>query len=264
MAKLEKARKQARGRIEPDAPVARPCAHALKREYEDQLAACTEAGRGDGRHSGREYRAMLRAVRALPAADLAADHAVWMWSDLHLGHDNIIRYANRPFADAKAMDAALYRNWDAAVDDDATLLFVGDVAMRGAVGEHTWQRIRAGRGARKRLVVGNHDLTGCGRLRVAGFDDVSALLCVAGDPPLVFTHMPLESVPVGWVNVHGHTHGAPPGRSRHINVCVEQIDYRPVQLARVYALARELAAGRYPPGGTTLERLAAVRGGQRA
>lgn len=239
-------------------------ARTLKRAYEDQIAARTDSGSSDGRHSGREYRAMLRAVRDLPAGSLAADHALWMWSDLHLGHDNIIRYTNRPFADTEAMDAALYGNWDAAVGDEATLLFVGDVAMRGAVGEHTWQRIRAGRGARKHLVVGNHDLTGSGKLRVAGFDDVNALLCVAGDPPLVFTHMPLEVVPQGWVNVHGHTHDEPPGRSRHINVCVEQIDYRPVQLARVRALARELVAGRYPPGGTTLERLAAVQDGQRA
>ena len=78
----------------------------------------------------------------------------------------------------------------------------------------------------------------------------------AGAPPLVWTHYPLVDVPAGHVNIHGHAHGAPPGRSAHINVAVEQLDYEPVGLGRLRRLARALAAGHYPPGATTLERIA--------
>ena len=60
----------------------------------------------------------------------------------------------------------------------------------------------------------------------------------------------------GLRNIHGHAHGAPPGRSAHINVAVEQLDYEPVGLDRLRRLARALAAGHYPPGATTLERIA--------
>ena len=63
-------------------------------------------------------------------------------------------------------------------------------------------------------------------------------------------------VPEGHVNIHGHAHGAPPRRSAHINVAVEQLDYQPVGLDRLRRLARALAAGHYPPGATTLERIA--------
>ena len=232
----------------------------IKRAFVAQLEARAKPGGGDARHSGREFRAMLRACRELPARalDETAFKTVWVWSDLHLGHDNIIRYANRPFEDAEEMDAVLYRNWGRTVGDEDLLLFVGDLAMRKAVGEHTWETIRASRGRAKQLVVGNHDLTGSGVLRVDGFDDICSTLTVDGEPPLAFTHMPLAEVPAGFVNVHGHTHDEPPRRSRHINVSVEQLDYRPVALGRIKVLARELLAERYPDGQTTLERIASV------
>jgi calcineurin-like phosphoesterase family protein len=33
---------------------------------------------------------------------------VYIWSDLHLGHENVIRYCNRPFTDAVDMNTAYY------------------------------------------------------------------------------------------------------------------------------------------------------------
>ncbi len=227
----------------------------LKRQYEAQIEAACGPGAGDGRHSRREFRGMLRAAQALPAKGLKDDGRIWVWSDLHLGHGNIIRYADRPFADAESMDATLYENWATTVGPDDTLLFVGDIAMRKAVAEHTWERIRSSAGRTKLLVFGNHDLTGNGTLRVDGFDDVCSVLSMDGDPPLLFTHMPLADVPADCVNVHGHTHGEAPRASRHINVSVEQLDYRPVALPRIRALARALRVGYYPDGRTTLERM---------
>ena len=231
---------------------------SLKRHYEAELEARAAPGGGDRRHGRRMFRALLGACRDLPACRLDDRASAWVWSDLHLGHGNIIRYANRPFADVEAMDSALYRNWAATVGRDDDLIFVGDLAMRQAVGPHTWQRIRDGTGARKRLVIGNHDLTGSGSLRIDGFDEIGAVLFADGDPPLVFTHIPLDRVPDGCVNVHGHTHDEAPGDSPHINVSVEQLAYRPVALGRLSRLARELLAGRHPPGATTLERLRAI------
>ena len=228
--------------------------------YRAHLEAAAAGRAGDGRHGRKVFRAMLRALDALPARCLApgtedGQGTVWVWSDLHLGHENIIRYTNRPFANAAAMDSQLYANWATTVGAADTLLFVGDVAMRKAVGEATWSRIRHAPGRMKQLVVGNHDLTGSGALRVDGFDDICSLLCAPGDPPLLFTHMPLSDMPAGWVNVHGHTHAAPVTRSAHINVSVEHIRYRPLALPRIRALAQALAQGHYPAGNSTMERI---------
>ena len=232
---------------------------ALRALYMAQLETAAAPGGGDSHHGSKTFRAMLRAAENLPARRLAATGKVWLWSDLHLGHDNIIRYTNRPFASAEDMDASLYDNWAATVGAEDTLVFVGDVAMRGAVGEHTWQRIRSAPGSAKHLVFGNHDLTGSGALRVAGFDDVCSVLAIDGEPPLLCTHMPLGSVPPGCVNVHGHTHDEEPRFSAHINVSVEQLEYRPVALDAVRSLAKALVAERYPDGATTLERIRNLR-----
>lgn len=231
----------------------------LKALYLRQLGLL--ADKGDEQHGPKTFVAMRKALEALPAKRLELGRgAVWVWSDLHFGHENVIRYCNRPFADAASMDRQLYANWEAAVAPEDQLICVGDTAMREALCDATWQRIRGAAGRRKHLVVGNHDLTGSGNLRVSGFDNICALLWMDGDPPLVFTHLPLDEVPSGWVNVHGHTHAAPPTRTPHINVSVEQIDYRPLALTAVCALAAELVQGRYPEGGTTLERIASLAG----
>lgn len=229
----------------------------LQAHYETELTAAAAPGGGDSHHGQRTFRAMLKAASLFPAQRLAAEHA-WLWSDLHFGHENIIRYTHRPFASVEAMDAALYAAWEETVGNHDPLVFIGDMAMRSAVAEHTWARVRAAAGAPKHLVFGNHDLTGGGELRVHGFDAVSAALCIDGDPPLLCTHMPLAAVPAGCVNVHGHTHDEPPRATPHINVSVEQLAYRPIALGRVRKLAQALLAGRYPAGATTLERLAAL------
>ena len=207
----------------------------------------------------RRFRAMLRAADAHGSAELnTADERVLVWADLHVGHAPIIDYAQRPFRDAEHMAAELWKNWEDAVGPEDVLVCLGDLAMGPALREATWARVRSAPGRRKVLVIGNHDLTGKGALRVGGFDEVRLALVSGGEPPLIWTHYPLSVVPPGHVNLHGHLHGTPPGRSRHINVSVEQLSYRPVSLARLRRLARALVKGESPAGGTTLERICRI------
>lgn len=205
----------------------------------------------DGR-GGKTYKAMLRSLDEFGEGTLAArDESIKVWSDLHIGHANIIRYCDRPFRDVDEMDAALWANWRQGVEPGETLVCVGDIWF-GAVVEPR----AVPSGHRKLLVLGNHDLTKGGAMRVTQFDEIKALLTVAGDPPLVFTHLPLPNVPDGYVNIHGHTHEKllPPD-SPHINVSVEQIAYRPIGLVRLRKLARAIIAGKAPAGRTTLARV---------
>ena len=60
----------------------------------------------------------------------------------------------------------------------------------------------------------------------------------------------MPNVPAGHVNIHGHQHAAIKlADSPHIDVSVEQIDYRPVALV----------AGERPAGATTPERIEEVQ-----
>ena len=87
-------------------------------------------------------------------------------------------------------------------------------------------------------------------------DRTVVTLAAPGDPPLLLTHVPLLQVPVGCVNVHGHVHQKEsPTRNRHINVSVEQLNYRPAGLCDIRRLACRLLEGRTVPGHSTRARL---------
>ena len=207
----------------------------------------------------RGLRAMLRAVPQHPVCEFnEPDETVLVISDLHLGHENVIEYSNRPFDDVDEMNSVLWANLTAALAPENVLVVVGDMAMARAINEETRQKIRSLTCRHRHLVFGNHDLTGAGQLRAEGFDDVWSLMVSGGEPPLIWTHYPLNEVPAGYVNIHGHVHDSPPRPSPHINVSVEQLDYRPVSLAALRALARVIVKDEYPEGATTLERLQAI------
>ena len=85
---------------------------------------------------------------------------------------------------------------------------------------------------RKVLVFGNHDRS------AKGFDIMCGSVYSHGEPPLVLTHVPLRRVPPACVNVHGHLHARlVTGSTAHVNVSVEQLDYRPRRLTDIRRLA---------------------------
>lgn len=232
--------------------------------YERSLRSAWMDPAGNRRGPSRSVKALARSLAQWDSAELPEGVDPWVWSDQHIGHENIIKYCNRPYRNAREMDKAFYSNWRAAIDARDTVVFVGDVAMGGGLTPATSERIRRLPAAEKILIVGNHDVSRRGELAMDGFDRAHAMLFASGPPLLVFTHLPLPraDIPSGWVNIHGHTHNndRPDGAPR-INVCVEQLDYRPVRLSRLMPLAGALAAGAAPADGTTLERVKALEGG---
>ena len=73
------------------------------------------------------------------------------------------------------------------------------------------------------------------------------------------THMPRRAVPEGCVNMHGHLHGARVrGGTRHINVSVEQVHYRPRPLRAIRRLAFRIVGVDSVPGRTTAQQLGQV------
>ena len=150
--------------------------------------------------------------------------------------------------------------WSKAVDHDDTVICLGDLAVPACLYGYRLDYFDTAPGG-KILVFGNHDIDYTGAVCNPGFDEVHPTLYVNSDPPLLLTHMPIERLPDGCINVHGHTHNnLAPLSPFHINVCVEQLRYRPVDLNRVLALARTLLAGARPLEETTAEQIDAIAG----
>jgi calcineurin-like phosphoesterase family protein len=174
----------------------------------------------------------------------------WFTADLHFGHENIIRYCRRPFADVADMNESLIERWNERVDDDDEVWVLGDVAM-GRIDESLGLVGRL-RGS-KVLVTGNHDR--CwprhprqpheweARYRDAGFATIlhGTVETTVGDEPVLAGHFPYEGdshdddrftqerpADHGRWLLHGHVHTRWKVHDRQINVGVDVWDYAPV------------------------------------
>lgn len=75
-------------------------------------------------------------------------------SDTHFGHANIIKYCNRPFANAGEMDREIVRIWNETVKPEDTVYHMGDVAFTSP----EWcKHIIENLNGTKILILGNHD-----------------------------------------------------------------------------------------------------------
>ena len=76
-------------------------------------------------------------------------------SDLHFGHQNVIRFDHRPFVDVEEMDHVIIECWNARVQPDDTVYIVGDLCYRSQKGAEWYLRQLKGH---KILILGNHDV----------------------------------------------------------------------------------------------------------
>lgn len=175
---------------------------------------------------------------------------IYFTSDTHYGHENIIKYCNRPFADTTEMARALIDNWNKVVGPDDTVIHVGDVFFHLTDWEmsQTMQQLNGN----KILVRGNHD-RGPARMRNLGFSLVlEEFKFVHDNIKFTVSHYPYRrtNVPydekhvnkrpedVGDWLIHGHVHDRWKKKNRMINVSVEVWDYTPVSLEQICAHIR--------------------------
>lgn len=176
----------------------------------------------------------------------------WFTSDFHLGHTNIIRYCNRPFANAAEMDEAILARLNESVKTGDHLYFLGDFCMGGPKTALAYRkRIRC---AKIHFILGNHD-------RAIGhiadqFVWVKELAEVnLYRQPIVLCHYAMRvwnRSHYGAWHLYGHSHGSLPPMpgSRSLDVGVDTHDFRPFHFDELRALfdrSPEESAGTPPP-----------------
>lgn len=177
---------------------------------------------------------------------------IWLISDTHFGHENILNFIDsrtglkvRPgFANVDEMDECMVDNWNSVVKKGDKVWHLGDVMFGDAKRfEKMWPKLNGS----KRLCVGNHD--DIKYLASGGFFQKVHLERKFRDEKLHFSHIPLHPSQheVGapgsknfFCNIHGHIHGNPTPVGRYINVSVEVINYTPVAFEDIQAQAQEL------------------------
>lgn len=162
-------------------------------------------------------------------------------SDLHLGHENIIKFSNRPFTSGLGrplldfMHDTLAGNWDGVITKDDEIYVLGDVAFDFDLGT-TWLKARPGK---KTFVRGNHDPKP-GSKHWKEWEKIfegrmfDYLEVKHGGQLIVMSHYPILEWNRGhlgsWM-LHGHTHGNlvyPHPNWRIADVGVDVWNYMPV------------------------------------
>lgn len=85
---------------------------------------------------------------------LAPDQHIYLTSDLHFGHRNVIRFCNRPFTDEKDMAQALIKNWNDTVKPNDFVFSLGDFSWW--TGRHQVKRLVEQLRGHKYFIPGNH------------------------------------------------------------------------------------------------------------
>lgn len=162
------------------------------------------------------------------------NRSIFLFSDLHLDHENIIKYCGRPFADISDMNDVLVRNWNYTVREDDQIYFLGDLVFgKGARKPEFWLPKLNGV---KTFITGSHDPNS-----VKCKDHV--VLSHKGHEFLL-VHDP-DDLPIkweGWI-IHGHKHNNNlrkypfiNGERRTINVSAEVLNYKPICIDDILAL----------------------------
>lgn len=136
---------------------------------------------------------------------------IFYTSDLHFGHENIIKYCNRPFKSTDQMDDCLIKNWNSRVTPNDTVYIVGDLIYRTKkLPEWYLEQLNG----TKYLIRGNHEryLDKENFESSRYFADISDYMVISdGGKRIVLFHYPIcewYGMNEGNLHIFGHIHSA--------------------------------------------------------
>ena len=153
---------------------------------------------------------------------------IFMSSDLHLNHKNIIRYCDRPFKNVNDMNNTLVSNWNKMINPHDTVYYLGDLSFRN----HTeyWKSLLNGRII---YIKGNHD-----RFRAYPYKFI-----IYADMDFFLTHNPQNKISNQIWTIHGHSHNNPHHplinhEDKTINVSCDVTNYTPINMDSIIDMIR--------------------------
>ena len=168
---------------------------------------------------------------------------IWVWSDQHFGHKNIIGFSNRPYPNLELMHKCMILNHNDYVDHGDISIWVGDVAF---LNDNAANELVRQCNGYKILILGNHDINH-GKCKKLDFDEIHLLKHVQFEYgygrtyDFVFTHYPCTNFDKHTLNIHGHEHVAHlyTNTPNHFNVNCELHGYKPIDFVALAEMARK-------------------------
>lgn len=157
---------------------------------------------------------------------------IYFTSDLHLGHDGIMKFGQRKHDNTEDMAISIVEAWNAKVRKHSDIVYIlGDVCFKMA--HLRWLNYLNGE---LRLVLGNHDCFDYNVYRKRFSKVYHFHQAYKG---MVLTHVPIHPNELEYRNwrwnVHGHIHD--PAKNiddpRYFNVNMDVIGYAPISLEEI-------------------------------
>lgn len=154
-------------------------------------------------------------------------------ADTHFGHENIIEYESRPFANAEEMDKRLIEYWNSTVGKDDLVYVLGDFTLSRR--KEIIKNLVSLLNGRMILVMGNHDTRKPKDYIECGFE-VAIRKPIMVEPGVILMHEPFNDVELiapNYIYFFGHVHAKKTLMDEYDNcmcVSVERINYRPIDL----------------------------------
>lgn len=153
--------------------------------------------------------------------------STFVCADLHLGHQRIISYCNRPFKSINEMDYTIIKNWNRMIKPYDKVFFLGDLSFRSHNTEVWIPKLNG----KIIFIKGNHD--NFERIRpykyyILKYKGINFYL----------THSPYD-IPPSWTSwaIHGHKHNNNTRMypffnpiTKRFNVSCELTGYEPVNM----------------------------------
>ena len=159
---------------------------------------------------------------------------VFFTADHHFGHSNIIKYENRPFANAHEMDEEMIKRWNQRIGPKDQVYHLGDVSLlRPEKTKEILDRLDG----KIYLIKGNHDKSALKPICADRFEWIKDyhFLKVSNGPMIVLMHFCLRV----WDrkrhdvwHLFGHSHSNLPEIADElaVNIGVDCWDFYPVSL----------------------------------
>ncbi len=164
--------------------------------------------------------------------------SIFVTSDLHFGHKNIIKYENRPYETIEQMDKDLINKWNSVVKENDTIYILGDFSWHK--GEQTNEILKQLNG-NKILIIGNHDeiFLKDKKFDKTLFEEITIYKQIKYNKKVfVLFHYPIaehNGKMNGYIHLYGHIHSMNLELEKELgelchNVGVDRNDYTPVNI----------------------------------
>lgn len=154
--------------------------------------------------------------------------SIYYVSDLHFGHKRLLDVERIMFKSIEEHDEFIIAAINRVVKQTDTLYILGDIG--------TIEYIPRLNG-RKYLIRGNHDKRGMNEYLGYFVEVYTTPIYIAEN--IVLSHAPIK-VNDSVLNVHGHLHGSVLASNNHLNLSINEIDYKPMSLETLQFIASKL------------------------